>query len=107
MKLEVPFELKDDLSDDVTLSVRIWNGDYESEYEDIVLRVQRPSYNPVVKSISTSQSVEAGETFPVDILLKNIGYNDLDDVYVTVRIPTLGVQKTAYFGDLVAQERLH
>jgi len=103
LKLEVPFELKDDLSDDLTLSVRIWNGDLESEYENLV-RVQRPSYNPVVKSISTSQSVDAGETFPVDIVLKNIGYNDLDDVYVTVGIPTLGVQKTAYFGDLVAQE---
>jgi hypothetical protein len=104
LKLEVPSELKDQLSDDLTLSIRIWNGDYESEYENMALSVQRPSYNPVVKSISTSQSVEAGETFPVDILLKNLGYNDLDDVYVTVRIPTLGVQKTAYFGDLVAQE---
>ncbi|MGY4884041.1 MAG: hypothetical protein ACP5NZ_00490 [Nanobdellota archaeon] len=104
LKLKVPYELKDDLSEDVTLSVRIWNGDYETEYENILVRVQRPSYNPVVKSISTPQSVDAGETFPVDILLKNLGYNDLEDLYVTVGIPTLGVQKTAYFGDLVAQE---
>ncbi|MCX6749968.1 MAG: hypothetical protein NTZ83_00755 [Candidatus Pacearchaeota archaeon] len=104
LKLEVPSELNDDLSDDLTLSVRIWNGDYKSEYEDILVRVQRPSYNPVVKSITTSQSVDAGETFPVDIVLKNVGYNDLDDIYVTVGISALGVQKTAYFGDLVAQE---
>jgi hypothetical protein len=104
LKLEVPYELKDDLSEDVTLSIRIWNGDYESEYQDILVRVQRPSYNPVVKSISVAQSVDAGETFPVDILLKNAGYNDLEDLYVTVGIPSLGVQKTAYFGDLVAQE---
>lgn len=104
LKLEVPFELKDVTSDDLTLSVRLWNSDFESEYEDIAVRVQRPSYNPVVKSISVAQSVDAGETFPVDILVKNMGYNDLEDLYVTVGIPTLGVQKTAYFGDLVTKE---
>jgi hypothetical protein len=104
LKLQVPFELKDTLSDDIRLNVRIWNGDYESEYEDIALRVQRPSYNPVVKSISTTQSINAGEAFPVDIILKNMGYNDLEDVYVTVSIPALSVEKTAYFGDLVTIE---
>lgn len=104
LNLEVPFELKNDLSDNVTLNIKIWNGDDKSEYENIVLRVQRPSYNPVVKSVSTSQSVNAGETIPVDIVLKNMGYNDLDDVYVTVGISALGVEKTAYFGDLVSME---
>jgi hypothetical protein len=33
-----------------------------------------------------------------------MGYNDLEDLYVTVGIPTLGVKKTAYFGDLVTKE---
>jgi len=104
LKLEVPFELKDATSDDIRLNFRIWNGDYETEYEDIALRVQRPSYNPVVKSISTAQLINAGEAFPVDIILKNMGYNDLEDVYVTVSIPALGVEKTTYFGDLVTME---
>ncbi|HNZ52030.1 hypothetical protein KBC25_01385 [Candidatus Pacearchaeota archaeon] len=104
LRLKVPFELKDVTSDDLELSVRIWNSDYESEYENIALRVQRPSYNPVVKSISVAQSVNAGKTIPVDILVKNMGYNDLEDLYVTVGIPTLGVKKTAYFGDLVTKE---
>jgi len=104
LTLEVPFELKEEVSDYVTLNVRIWNGDSESEYNDLALRVQRPSYNPVVKSISTSQSVQAGETFPVDIVLKNVGYNDLDDVYVTVGISALGAERTSYFGDLVSIE---
>jgi hypothetical protein len=104
LNLEVPSELKDLLSDNVRLNVRIWNGDFESEFQDLALNVQRPSYNPVVKSISTAQSVSAGETFPVDVILKNLGYNDLEDVYVTVSIPALGVEKTAYFGDLVTIE---
>ena len=104
LSLKVPFELKDELSDDVTLNLKIWNGDYKTEVEDIAIRVQRPSYNPVVKSVSTSQSINAGETFPVDLVLKNVGYNDLDDLYVTVSISELGVQKTSYFGDLVPIE---
>jgi len=104
LKLDVPFELKDSLTDNVTLSVKIWNKDAKSEKENIALLVQRPSYNPVVKSISTSQTIKAGETFPVDIVLKNLGYNNLDDVYVTVGISALGIEKTAYFGDLVTKE---
>jgi len=104
LTLEVPFELKAVASDYLTLNVRIWNGDSESEYNNLALKVQRPSYNPVVKSISTSQSVQAGETFPVDIVLKNVGYNDLDDVYVTVGISALGAERTSYFGDLVSVE---
>ncbi len=104
LTLKVPFELKDKLSDNVDLNVKIWNGDYKSEYTGIPLRVQRPSYNPVVKSISTSQTVEAGQSLPVDIVVKNMGYDELNDLYVTVRISELGVKKTAYFGDLVPLE---
>lgn len=104
LKLQVPSELKDDLSDNVVLNIKVWNGDYKSEFENIEVRVQRPSYNPVVKSITVSQSVSAGESFPVDIVLKNLGYNELDDVYTTVAIAELGVYKTVFFGDIVSLE---
>ncbi len=104
LSVKVPFELKDEISEDIHLNVKIWNGDYKTEVENLVLRVQRPSYNPVIKSVSVSQNIEAGETFPVDIVLKNMGYNDLDDIYVTVSVPELGVKKTSYFGDLVPIE---
>lgn len=103
--IDVPFELKDDLSDDLTLNVKLNGKDYETELDDVVLLVQRPSYNPEIKSLVVSSNVDAGETFPVDIVLKNMGYNDLDDLYVTVSIPSLGVQKTSYFGDLANIER--
>jgi hypothetical protein len=36
--------------------------------------------------------------------MKNIGYNDLDDLYVTAGIAVLGMEKSAYFGDLVSLE---
>ncbi len=104
LKLKVPFELKEDLSEDFTLNVKVWNGDFKSEWEGIVLRVQRPSYNPVIKSISTTSNIEAGDVIPVDIVIKNVGYNDLDDLYVTASISALGIEKTSYFGDLTPLE---
>ncbi|MCX6747230.1 MAG: hypothetical protein NTU63_03820 [Candidatus Pacearchaeota archaeon] len=104
LTLKVPYELKDELSEDLTLNLKIWNADYKTEVPAITLGVQRPSYDADIKSITVSNSVEAGKLFPVDIVLKNVGYNDLDDVYVTVKMPELNIEKTAYFGDLVAVE---
>jgi hypothetical protein len=103
LTLQVPYELKDEVSDDMTLSVKIWNGDFRTDKE-INLRVQRPSYSTKIMSVSTLQKVDAGELLPIDIVLKNVGYNDLDDLYVTVKIPNLDVERTTYFGDLVAME---
>jgi len=104
LTLKVPYELKDELSDELELNIEIDGKDYSSEVDTIYLRVQRPSYNIDIKSVSVDQSVDAGETFPVEIVLKNIGYNDLDDLYVTAQIEALGVKKTGYFGDVVALE---
>lgn len=102
LTLQVPYELKDELSNEITLTITVSNGDYKSE-EEFGLRVQRPSYNADVKSVTVKQTIEAGETIPVDIVLKNIGYNDLDDVYISASIPTLGIKSgRKYLGDLVA-----
>ena len=103
LKIVVPSDLKDSLSDTTDFTVTIGNRDYETVIQRTLL-IQRPSYDADIKSVTVSQTVTAGETIPVDIVLKNIGYNALDDLYVTVRIPALGVEKTTYFGDLVAIE---
>tara|TARA_Y100000034_G_C6879119_1_gene402502 strand:+ start:631 stop:1797 length:1167 start_codon:yes stop_codon:yes gene_type:complete len=104
LSLKVPYELQDEVSDELALDVKIWNGDFKTELDEMTLRVQRPSYNVGVMSVGTSQTIDAGETFPVDIVLKNVGYNDLDDLYVTVKITALNIEARAYFGDLVAIE---
>jgi len=103
LTLKVPYELKDELSKLVDLTIEIDGEKYEVS-ENYKLRVERVQYNVDVKSVSTINSVEAGEIFPVDIVLKNIGYKDLDDVYVTASISALGIGKSSYFGDLVALE---
>lgn len=103
LTLDVPFDLKDELSDTATLTVKVKGEDDSSEVE-YTLRLQRDSYNADIKSVSVPQNVGAGDTFPVDIVLKNLGYNDLEDVYVTVSIPALGIERTGFFGDIVALE---
>jgi preprotein translocase subunit SecG len=104
LALEVPYELKDQVSDDLSLFVQIWNGDYKTELPEVVLRVQRQAYNADIMSIDAKRAVQAGEIFPVMVVVKNIGYNDLDDLYVTAKIGSLDVEKTGYFGDLVSVE---
>jgi len=103
LRLDVPFDLADELSDFVDLNVKISGSGYKSE-KTYQLRIQRESYNADIMSISIPQTLNAGENFPVDIVLKNKGYNDLNDLFVTVRISALNLERTAFFGDLVALE---
>ncbi len=103
LKLEVPFDLKDELSGEVSLTVDI-SGDGFKTQESFTIRVQRESFDADIKSIGVPQIIDAGDTFPIDIVLKNMGYNDLDDIYVTARISALGLERSAFFGDLVALE---
>ena len=103
LNLEVPFDLRDELSDFVTLTVKI-SGDGLKTTEFRELRVQRIAYNTNIMSISTKSSIDAGETFSVDVVLKNVGYNDLDDLFVTASIPALNLERVVYFGYLVAVE---
>lgn len=104
LTLTVPYELQDEVSDELTLDVKVWNGDFRTESNQISLNVQRPSYNAQIMSIDSAQSVEAGKVLAVDVVLKNTGYGRLDDVYVTLKINTLGLERSSYFGDLVSVE---
>ena len=104
LTLEIPYELEDEVSDDAKLNLRIWGGDALDFNDDFDVRVQRPSYDADFMSISTTQTVEAGKQLQVTVVLKNIGYNKLNDLYMTVSIPELNVKKTGYFGDIVSVE---
>ena len=44
LTLEVPYELQDEVSDNLRFVVKIWNRDF-SENTESILRVQRPAYN--------------------------------------------------------------
>ncbi|MEA3414351.1 MAG: hypothetical protein U9Q99_02395 [Nanoarchaeota archaeon] len=105
LSIKVPYELKDQISDSVTLEIEVDGKDHKSDLAAITLNVQRPSYNAMIKSITTPSSIQAGESFPIELVLKNRGYNNLDDIYVSTRIVGLNVfQGPKWFGDLVAVE---
>lgn len=105
LTLKVPSDFEDsNLNEPLSLTIKIWNSDDETESQNIELELQRPSYDIAIKSVMTSTSVEAGQLIPVDVVLKNVGYNDLSDLYVTASIGDLKLSKQAYFGDLVNVE---
>ncbi len=101
LTLKVPYELKDELSDTATLEIEIegTDFDYSESYELIIERVQ---YDTTVKSLNLPSSIDAGETFAIDFVIKNTGYYNLDDMYVTAYIPALGIQKTVYLDEIFA-----
>lgn len=101
--LRVPAGLRDKVSDDLNLEIKVSGRDHETDLRDIKLKVQRESYSIQIKSVTTG-TMKAGQVVPVDVVVKNVGYNNLDDLYITVKIAALNLQRTAYFGDLVAIE---
>jgi hypothetical protein len=101
LRLDIPFDLKDELSGFVDLNIEISGSGYKTTYND-TLRVQRESYSLNILSIGVPNEVRSGESFPVDFVLRNIGYNNLDDLFVTARISALDIEKSVFFGDLVA-----
>ncbi|VVB83787.1 Uncharacterised protein [uncultured archaeon] len=99
LTLKVPSNLED-ASELLPLTVKV--GD--DEVFTASLSVQKPSYNVAIKSVMTGSAMSAGQTVPVQVVLKNDGYNDVEDLYVTVSISELNLQKQVYFGDLVTEE---
>ncbi|MCK5043972.1 hypothetical protein KAR52_03165 [Candidatus Pacearchaeota archaeon] len=104
LTLKVPSELKDKVDGTVTLNLE-FDGDVKTELDKLItLNVQRPTYDVDFKSIIMSDSVEAGKSLSVEVVLQNTGYNDLDDAYVTLTLPALDISKTVYLGDMLALE---
>ncbi|MEK6828642.1 MAG: hypothetical protein AABY15_00825 [Nanoarchaeota archaeon] len=101
--LRVPAGLKNDVSDALLLELKVSGKDHRTDFQDVTLKVQRESYSVQIQAVTTG-TMKAGQVVPVDVVIKNVGYNNLDDLYVVVKIPALNLERTAYFGDLVAIE---
>ncbi|MEM4605627.1 MAG: hypothetical protein QW103_01140 [Candidatus Pacearchaeota archaeon] len=66
--------------------------------------IQREAYELRLLSVDNNPVVEAGSILPVMVVVKNTGFEDAEDVYVTVSIPSIGAYAKAYLNDLVAVE---
>ena len=105
LALELPSDIDEDL-DERTLTVEIYDADYDTvDYdEDFLVSMQRESYSLDILSVDYSSQVSAGDVIPVSIVTKNVGFNIMDDNYVVVSIPALGVSTRGYAGDLIPTE---
>ncbi|MFH1307257.1 MAG: hypothetical protein ABIH72_00195 [archaeon] len=101
LSLDLPDDL--DPAEEFTLYLRV-ESKTQSHEENFDLLIQRESYVLEILSADLSSSVTAGESAYLDIVVKNRGYERLDDVYVKVSSEDLGISKTAYYGDLTATD---
>jgi len=85
--------------EELTLYVRIESdaGNWEESY---TLQGQRQPDNLDVLLVDFDNSVNAGTTLAVDVVVRNLGRQDAENTFVTVEIPELGVSKTVYLEDL-------
>lgn len=102
--LKVPAIDSSETSANLPLSIEVWNSDFSIETSGLQLHVQSPSYDASIVSINVDNTIKAGQVVPVEVVLKNTGYNDLSSMTVTAKIATLGIQKSAFFGDLINVE---
>jgi hypothetical protein len=102
LSLRLPSDA-DELSEEYTLYVDIVSKDDKTEKEYTV-SMQRESYTLKVLSVDYASRVSTDEVFPVSVVVKNTGYNRMDDAYVVVSIPALGISTRGYVGDLIPTE---
>ncbi|MEM4230550.1 MAG: hypothetical protein QXF25_01615 [Candidatus Pacearchaeota archaeon] len=97
LSLRLPEDI--DLSEEYTLYVRVEDKrDYvESKY---TIRMQRESYKAEVLEVESANSVKAGEGLPITIVVKNVGYEELEDVVVEAKVLGTDVSVKAYLNDL-------
>lgn len=92
-----------DPTEGYTLYLRVESKTQNDEVS-VPLRLQRESYTLEVLTVQTPQRIQAGSVFPVSVVLKNRGMHELEDIFVNVRIDSLGLEKQIYAGDLVPED---
>ncbi len=107
LSLELPSSMDlDDLEEDLNLIVRFSAKGEDSFEESYEIRMQRDLHSLSVLHIEAPNAVNAGSSIAVDAVVENNGNDRLENVYVKVSIPDLGVQNTVYFGDIDPQDEI-
>jgi len=74
---------------------------------NIELEIQRLTYSIEIIDVevySYGTAIEAGSKMYVDVVVKNRGNYEAEDVYVNVNVKELGLSRTIYLGDLAAKD---
>ncbi|MDO8459997.1 MAG: hypothetical protein Q7S74_02720 [Nanoarchaeota archaeon] len=90
-----------DPSEQLTLTIRLESENAgTADQIEIPLTVERESYLVEILDVTMDSKIGAGDTLPIDVVLKNRGRHFADDTFVKVQIPELGLETKAYFSDL-------
>jgi len=99
VSVQVPSNV--DPSEDLKLEVLVESRNSGTIVEQTIsLSAQRESYEVELLDVDMPAEVKTGTSLPIDLVLKNRGYHFAEDTFVKVKIPALGIEKKAYFGDL-------
>ena len=104
LKFPSSLDLDNDLSEDTKLYVRFKAHGHESFETAYTIKMSKDLESLNILSVETPQGITAGNSFAVDVVVENNGHLRLDDVYVKVSIPELGVEKKVYIGDLHSEQ---
>ncbi len=102
LSLHLPRDI-DDTTKEFSLYVSVVSADHKNE-QKYTVKLQRDSYEFEVLSVDHASPVSAGESFPVSVVLKNTGFERMDDTYLLISVPELGVSTKGYVGDLIPTE---
>ncbi len=95
----------DDLTEDLTLLVRVSAKEKDSFEELYAIRMQRNLYSLNILSIETIEKVASGSIVALNVVLENNGNDRLENVYAKASIPELGIESLkVYFGDIDPQD---
>jgi len=104
LNIEVPSDIELTAPGDyyaLTVQLKDGNG-YELEWRSFDIMVQRTDDQLQIQKVLKPLTIEAGKTLTANVVVKNTGSDKMDDVYVRMSIPELGLVTEERAGDLVA-----
>ncbi|MBD3209259.1 hypothetical protein GF367_02485 [Candidatus Woesearchaeota archaeon] len=105
LKLQVPMDMD---KKDTKIRIRVSNEDDTSFEQVYQLRIRGVDADEAVQikefTVMPSNIVEAGRPLSFKVKVENYGDDDLDDVYVKVSIPDLGIADDETLDEIVADE---
>jgi len=103
IKLPSTFDLDED-PEDLVIRVRVYAKNEEPVECEGDIKMQRNLYSLNILSVESDNEVSAGDVLGFDVVVENNGYERLNNVYLRVSIPDLGIERKAFIGDLSAIE---
>ena len=99
VSVQMPSDI--DPTENLFLVVRVESSnDGTADEKTISLAGQRESYKVEILDVNMDSKVSAGSNLALDVVLKNRGFEEAQDTFVSASISSLGIDARAYFSDL-------